>query len=53
MAAKKTTTTKPRAKLSDHEVTLLREFVAELVADGATSHEVYRRVADKFELHRG
>jgi len=66
MAAKKATTkyvkvdehgrrigeSQPRAKLSDHEVRLLREFVAELAADGATSHEAYRRAAEKFEVHR-
>jgi hypothetical protein len=41
----------PRAKLSDHEVDLLRELVEELIASGMRPMEAYRQTAEKFELH--
>ena len=59
MAVTKTTTkhvkineSARRAHLSQREVELLREFVAEMLADGVKPMQAYRRAAVKFELHR-
>jgi len=42
---------KPRAKVSDWEVRLLRELVAELITAGTKPMEAYKRAAEKFEVH--
>jgi hypothetical protein len=41
----------PRAKLTDHEIDLIRELVEELVAGGMKVMEAYRVAAEKFEIH--
>ena len=64
MAAKKTTTrivkinehgrrigeAQPRAKLTDHEIDLIRELVAEMLAEGLTQAQAHRRIAEKFDV---
>ena len=40
----------PRAKLSDHEIDLLRELIEELIAEGKGHLEAYRIAAEKFEI---
>ena len=41
---------RPRAWLTDHEVDLIRELFDELVAEGKPVWEVYRLLAEKFEM---
>ena len=41
--------THPRAKLTDHEVDLIRDLVESLVSDGKTKKEAYALAAQKFE----
>lgn len=39
----------PRAKMTDHEVELLRDFIDERVKEGAKPMQAYREAAEKFE----
>ncbi len=41
----------PRAKLTDHEVDLIRELYEELAGEGMGNHKIAEQIAAKFEVH--
>ena len=43
--------THPRARLTDHEVGLIRELVAELINEGLAPMKAYKAAAEKFDIH--